>query len=67
MPMATARSASRRWRNCGLAAAGPEAIFERFDADGDGSVSEAEFEQAAEAMRERRGGHGGPFGNRDRG
>jgi Ca2+-binding EF-hand superfamily protein len=46
---------------------GPEAIFQRFDADGDGSLSAAEFEQAAEAMRERRGGHGGPFGNRDRG
>jgi Ca2+-binding EF-hand superfamily protein len=46
---------------------GPEAIFERFDADGDGAVSEAEFEQAVETMHERRGGHGGLFGNRNRG
>ncbi len=46
---------------------GPEAIFERFDADGDGSLTQSEFEEAAEAMRERRGGHGGLFGNRDRG
>jgi hypothetical protein len=28
---------------------GPEAMFERFDADGDGSVTEAEFDEAVES------------------
>ena len=39
---------------------GPETLFERFDADGDGSVTEAEFDEAVEAFRGRHGGHGGP-------
>jgi Ca2+-binding EF-hand superfamily protein len=44
-------------------------MFDRFDADGDGSVTEAEFDEAVAQFRERRGGHGhgGMFGNRDRG
>jgi Ca2+-binding EF-hand superfamily protein len=49
---------------------GPEAMFERFDADGDGSVTEAEFDEAMAQFRERRGGHGGHggiFGHRNRG
>lgn len=37
---------------------GPERIFGVMDADGDGSVTEAEFDAVAERMMERRGGHG---------
>lgn len=46
---------------------GPEAMFDRFDADGDGALTEAEFDEAIARLRERRGGHGGLFGPRNRG
>jgi hypothetical protein len=46
---------------------GPEAIFERFDADGDGSVTEAEFERGRRAIPRAARRAWRPFGNRDRG
>ena len=37
----------------------PERLFDRFDADGDGIVTEAEFEVMKTRMQERRAGHEG--------
>lgn len=44
---------------------GPEQAFARMDADGDGVVTETEFDEMAELMQQRRGGehgHGGGWG-----
>ena len=46
----------------------PNAMFDRFDANGDGQLSRDEFMKLSQEMRPRRGGPGGPGGPRaDRG